>query len=114
MADLLAPDGAGNLAEFRARARGLYPRGQHALQAANVDAALNGLGTLNATRDAEYFGAYVGGLLGAVCDANYLEKLDAAVDRQADLHPVIRRGLLDSRFETRRCLEMAATQADAG
>jgi hypothetical protein len=107
---LVSGDGINNLAEFRALAGGLFPRGQHRQQLSHAPAAIAGLQTINDEHDAEYFGAYTGGLLGPACDANYLLQLEAALETEMDLHPLIRRSLLDSRFETARCLRIRERQ----
>ena len=101
------------LAEFRAIAGNLFPRGQHALQLQHAAAALAGLDTLNESRDAAFYSSYTGGLLGPVCHGEFLDQLNAAIDSKPQLHPLIRRSLLDSRFETRRCLSMMETERNA-
>jgi aminopeptidase N len=107
---LIDPDGVQNLADFRAIARGLYARGQHSYQLENAALVLDGLQSLNANRDAEFISSYVGGLLGAACSVQYRAQLEATINGSDDLHPLIRRGLLDSRYETDRCLRIAARQ----
>jgi aminopeptidase N len=107
---LLDPSRVATLAEFRAIAGALFPDNQTALQRASAAAALAGLPRLMRTRDASFFGDYVGGLLGAGCTAAYRDALTAALEADTPLHPLAERGLKDSRFETRRCLAMAALQ----
>ena len=107
MAQLLAPGAVDvnlSAADARAIAGGLFPIHQQGLQLEIVDEVLAHLQTLSDTVDATYFGAVTGGLLGTICDAGYLEKLDRAIDTSASWHPSLRKRLLDMRFDVNRCL----------
>jgi aminopeptidase N len=96
------------LAELRAAATALFPAAQHRLQAALAGEVLDGLAVLNRIRGQGYFSSFVAGFLGPLCDRDYLRRLDAAIDAGASLHPILQRGVRNSRFEVVRCLAMAA------
>ena len=115
MAQLLDPRSVElSVADARAIAGGLFPSNQHTLQLEVVDEVFDVLQTVSDSVDETYFSAVTGGLLGTICDAGYLERLDRAVDESASLHPSLRKRLLDMRFDVRRCLAIgAAMQREA-
>jgi aminopeptidase N len=100
------------LADARAASAGLFPSSQHRLRAALSDEILGGLAVLNQNRNSSYFASFVSGLLGPLCDAQYLEKLDAAIGAAEALHPILRRGLRNSRFEVARCIAIGARESE--
>lgn len=105
--DMLLADGGMpvTLAEYRTAAGNLFPDRQHELQRRLAEAVFRGLDRISEHRDAGFFRSVVGGLLGTVCDRDYLRQLDEAIDGgRTTLHPTIRRGLRDMRFEVARCL----------
>ena len=102
---LLGPHKAGlKVAEARSIAGGLFPSNQRELQLAIVPQVFAALQSVSDNVDPSYFGAVTGGLLGTICDTGYLEQLEAAIADSADLHPSLRKRLLDMRFDVRRCL----------
>jgi hypothetical protein len=98
------------LADARAAARGLFPRRQVGLRLAFADTVLAALATVSRTKPPELFGAVINGLLGPACDREYLQALDDAIAVSDELHPRLARGLKDLRFETARCLAIAARE----
>ncbi|HLF12664.1 MAG TPA: ERAP1-like C-terminal domain-containing protein, partial [Gammaproteobacteria bacterium] len=109
---LLGEDAALTLADARAAAVGLFPPSQHGLRAQLSDDILNGLPELNRRRDPSYFSAFVNGFLGSLCDPKYLGKLDAAISQAESLHPMLLRGLRNSRFEVARCIAIGVRQSE--
>jgi aminopeptidase N len=109
MERLLAPDDALTVADARAIASGIYPLGQEALQRETIGEVLDRLDEVDANVDPIYYDAIVGGLLGALCDRDYLDALDARIASADTLHPALRKALLDLRFEVNRCLAIAAS-----
>ena len=99
------------LADARAAAAALFPAGQHRLHAELADEILHGLEVLNRNRVQGYFSSFVGGFLGSLCDASYLRRLDSAIAASGSLHPILQRGLRNSRFEVARCIAIGATHA---
>jgi len=108
MQRLLEPDDL-SVADARAIASGLFPGHQQALQLGPAVEALARLDAVDAAVDPIYYGAITGGLLAALCDAGYLEALDARIATSGALHPSLGKTLLDLRFDVRRCLEIAAS-----
>ena len=109
MAQLLDPQSAElSVADARAIAGGLFPSNQHTLQLEVVDEVFDALQTVSDSVDETYFGAVTGGLLGTICDAGYLQRLERAIDQAASLHPSLHKRLLDMRFDARRCLAIEA------
>ena len=109
MAQLLDPQSAElSVADARAIAGGLFPSNQHTLQLEVVDEVFDALQTVSDSVDETYFGAVTGGLLGTICDAGYLQRLERAIDQAASLHPSLHKRLLDMRFDVRRCLAIEA------
>ena len=99
------------LADARAAAAAVFPASQHRLHAELSEEILHGLDVLNRNRVQGYFSSYANGFLGAFCDADYLQRLDAAIAASSSLHPILQRGLRNTRFEVARCIAIAATQA---
>lgn len=108
IAALLDESQTPTLAEFRAVAAGLFPSSQFELQLQASDTVLASLKTVSDSRDQAFFPSFVGGLLGPLCSSAYLERLDNTIAKSESLHPIIVRLLKDSRFETARCLRIAA------
>jgi aminopeptidase N len=96
------------VADARAIAAGLFPDHQQAQQIPIALDVLSRLGAINDAVDPLYYDAIAGGLLGALCDRGYLDALEAAISQGADLHPSLRKALLDMRFDVRRCLAIGA------
>ena len=109
METLLAPPVDFTVAEGRAIAGGLFPRGQEALRRPIALETLSRLPEVDATVDPIHFDAIIDGLLGALCDDGYLDALDESIDASGDWHPSLQKTLLDLRFDVRRCLRIAAT-----
>jgi aminopeptidase N len=109
MEQLLAPSTDLTVADARAIAGALLPRNQDALRLPLALETLERLPAVDATVDPIYFGAITGGLLGAICDADYLAALDTSIAASANLHPTLQKSLLDLRFDVRRCLRIAAS-----
>jgi aminopeptidase N len=95
-----------SLADARAAGNALFPARQHALRSQLSDEILAGLQVVNRSRDQSYFAAFVGGFLGVLCEPEYLRRLDAAIEESADLHPILLRGLRNTRFEVARCISI--------
>ena len=104
MGMLLDPDANLSVADARAYAAGLFPEHQQEAQLGIVGEVLDSLQTVSDNVDSGYFGAVTGGLLGPICDGGYLDRLEQAVNDSATLHPSLRKRLLDTRFDVRRCL----------
>jgi aminopeptidase N len=98
--------------EFRAAASALFPARQSELQWRFADRVLNGLDFINEQRDAGFFRPVMNGVLGIVCRRQYLDALDARIADSESLHPTLRRGLRDLRFEVARCLAIGARLGD--
>jgi aminopeptidase N len=96
------------LADARAAAGALFPPSQHRLRASLSEQILEGLPVLNRVREQGYFNSFVAGYLVPLCDAAYLRRLDAAIAAAGELHPILRRGLKNSRFDVARCIAIAA------
>ena len=109
METLLSPPADFTVAEGRAIADGLFPRGQEALQLPIALETLSRLPEVDANVDPIHFDAIVDGLLGALCDDGYLDALEDSIDASRELHPALQKTLLDLRFDVRRCLRIAAT-----
>jgi aminopeptidase N len=105
---LLDPQQDTTLAEFRAAAGGLFPNGQHALQAPFIGAVLAALPQVSRGRDPEFFGSLVRGLLKPLCSSDYVEQLERSIAAAPTLHPILQRELKDARFEAARCLQIGA------
>jgi aminopeptidase N len=108
METLLAPPADFTVAEGRAIAAGLFPRGQEALRRPIALETLRRLPEVDATVDPIHFDAIIDGLLGVLCDQGYLDALQDSIDASGDLHPTLQKALLDLRFDVRRCLRIAA------
>ena len=104
VAELLDSESELTVADARAIAGGLFPNHQYAMQLEFTETVFDRLADVSANKDPGYFGTITGGLLGTLCDANYLEQLNRAIDGSETLHPSLKKSLLDMRFEVRRCL----------
>jgi hypothetical protein len=113
VAALLDPEYGETLADFRARAAGLFPRGQHELQQRFTAEVLAALPEFSRTRDPAFLAPLVRGLLRPLCTQGYIEHLDRSIATAAALHPILLRELKDSRFEAARCLKVGARLAAA-
>ena len=92
------------VADARAHARGLFPDHQHDLQLGIAGEVLSRLLRASDRLDPRHFGPISNGLLGMVCDTDYLEMLERALIHSESLHPSLKKRLLNLRFEIRRCL----------
>jgi aminopeptidase N len=99
--------GALPLADLRAAATALFPALQNGLYRALAGEILEGLPTLDRVRQQGYFGSFVAGFLGPACDGVHLQRLETAIAAAGDLHPILQRGLRNSRFDVARCLRIA-------
>ena len=113
MQQLLDPASGLSVADARASAGGLFPVHQHALQLQIVGEVLGRLQFISDNIDPGYFRPITSGLLGVICDENYLTQLEQAVSRSDTLHPLLRKRLLDMRFDVKRCLAIG-TAASTG
>ena len=104
---LLDPDPGLTVADARAHAAGLFPDHQHDLQLEIVGEVFDRLQSASDRLDPRYFGPITHGLLGIICDKDYLELLEQAVDRSETLHLSLRQRLLNLRFEVKRCLAIS-------
>jgi aminopeptidase N len=95
------------LADLRAASTALFPAAQHALHATLAPEILAALPVVNRVREQGYFGAFVAAFLSPVCSREHLQRLDAAISASGGLHPILQRGLRNSRFEGARCLSIA-------
>ena len=109
METLLSPPADFTVAEGRAIAEGLFPRGQEALERPIALETLGRLTQVDANVDPIHFDAIIDGLLGALCDEDYLDAIGDSIDAAGDWHPALQKALLDLRFDVRRCLRIAAT-----
>ena len=100
----LAEESDLNLADVRAATAALFPDHQHELQMRFSDEILAGLHTINRGRDASYFRPILRGLVSPLCTRPYLNRLNEAIDAGDDLHPTLKRGLLETRFAATRCI----------
>ena len=114
MGMLLDPGANLSVADARAYAAGLFPEHQQEAQLGIVGEVLDSLQTVSDNVDPGYFGAITGGLLGPICDGGYLDRLEQAVNDSATLHPSLRKRLLDTRFDVRRCLAIGRTMIRPG
>jgi len=101
---LLAEDTELNLADVRAATAALFPDHQHQLLMRFSDEILAGLRTINRGLDASYFRPILRGLVRPLCTQPYLSRLNEAIDAADDLHPTLKRGLLETRFAATRCI----------
>jgi len=101
---LLDPNPELTVADARAHASGLFPDHQHDLQLGIAGEVLNRLQRASDRLDPRHFGPISNGLLGMVCDTDYLEMLERALIHSESLHPSLKKRLLNLRFEIRRCL----------
>ncbi len=101
---LLSGDAGLNLADIRAATQALFPDHQHELHMEFSREILSGLHALNENWEGSYLRPILRGLVRPICDQGYLGQLNAAIDRADELHPTLRRGLLENRFAVRRCL----------
>ena len=108
MQQLLDPGSGLSVADARASAGGLFPVHQHAQQLQIVGEVFDKLQFVSDNIEPGYFRSITGGLLGVICDQNYLAQLEQAVSHAEILHPLLRKRLLDMRFEVRRCLAIGA------
>jgi aminopeptidase N len=108
VAALLDPQYGEPLADFRARAAGLFPGRQHELQQQFTDTVLAALPEFSRGRDPAFLAPLVRGLLRPVCTPDYIERLDRSIVSSAALHPILIRELKDARFEAVRCLNIGA------
>ena len=110
MQQLLDPGSGLSVADARASAGGLFPVHQHALQLQLVSEVFGKLQFVSDNIEPGYFRSITGGLLGVICDEGYLEQLEQAVSQSDTLHPLLRKRLLDMRFDVKRCLEIGAAR----
>ena len=108
MQQLLDPGSGLSVADARASAGGLFPVHQQALQLQIVSEVFGKLQFVSDNIEPGYFRSITGGLLGVICDERYLEQLEQAVSQSETLHPLLRKHLLDMRFDVRRCLAIGA------
>jgi aminopeptidase N len=111
---LLDPGSNLTLADARSLAGGLFPIEQNRLRRQFTDFALEQLPIASRTRPPEFLSFYVGALLGTVCEQDYLDRLDGALEESAGLNAVLVHDLKDARFEVARCLRIAARQNSRG
>ncbi len=109
MQQLLDPNSGLSVADARALAGGLFPVHQQALQLEIVDEVLDKLQVVSDNIDPAYFRSISRGLLGVICDARYLEQLEQAISRAESLHPSLKKYLLDTRFNVKRCLAIGSS-----
>jgi aminopeptidase N len=100
------------LADARAAAAALFPARQHRLHSELGAEILHGLEALNRNRMQGYFSSFVSAFLGSLGDARYLEQLDEAIAASRSLHPILQRGLRNSRFEVARCIAISSRHAE--
>ena len=112
MQELLDPDSGLSVADARASAGGLFPIHQHALQLQIVSEVFDKLQFISDNIEPGYFRSITGGLLGVICDTGYLAQLDQSIEYSETLHPLLRKQLLDMRFEVKRCLAIGAAYGD--
>ena len=93
-----------NLADVRAVTAALFPDNQHGLHRVFSEEIFSGLKTINGSLDASYFRPILRGLVKPLCTHQYLSQLNDAIDASGNLHPTLRRGLLETRFATTRCI----------
>jgi len=103
---LLSGDTELNLADIRAATQALFPDHQHELHMEFSEEILSGLHALNVNWEGSYLRPIMRGLLRPLCKQEYLTQLNAAIDGADELHPTLRRGLLEDRFAVRRCLAL--------
>ena len=108
MQQLLDPDSGLSVADARAHASGLFPVHQHALQLQIAGEVFDRMQFISDNIDPGYFRSITGGLLGVICDEGYLARLEQAAGQSGTLHPLLRKQLLDMRFDVRRCLAIGA------
>ena len=93
-----------NLADVRAVTAALFPDNQHGLHMEFSEEIFSGLEIINGSLDASYFRPIQRGLVKPLCTHQYLKQLNDAIDTSGNLHPTLRRGLLETRFATTRCI----------
>ena len=108
---LLDPDSGLSVADAWAHASGLFPEHQHGLQLEIVSEVFDSLQSVSDGLDPSYFWPISEGLLGTICDDEYLRLLEQAIDRSGALHPSLKKQLLNLRFEVKRCLAIGETLA---
>lgn len=101
---LLSEDAELSLADVRAATRALFPTHQHDLLEQFSDQIFAGLATASRARDPSYFSSYLRGLVRPLCTPRYLSQINAAIGDADSLHPILRRGLLNTRFAVTRCI----------
>jgi len=97
------------LTEYRTAAGSLFPTHQHELQLSFAEEIFDRLAFISENRDPGFYRSVVGGLLGTVCDREYLARLEDAVNGSESLPPMMQRSLRDIRFEVERCLTIGET-----
>jgi len=105
---ILAPDAELSVADARAMASGLASTREPALQLEHALELLRQVERVKAEVDPIYYGSIASALLPVLCDNAYLDRLSAVLAAETDLHPTLSKALLDTRFEVRRCLRIAA------
>ena len=103
---LLNPPEDMGVADARSIAWGLYPRAKKKQRLAMADEVFPRLQEISDNVNPLFFWPIMGGVLGTPCDSGYLEHLDEAIDWSESLHPILRKRLLNMRFEIRRCLDV--------
>ncbi len=99
-----APD-TYKLASLRFIMRYLFPTEQHILREPYADRILAALPAVNASDDQSYMSA-VTSLIPDNCTAVSVSRLEAALDTNRDLHPVIARALRVNLQEDQRCVKL--------
>jgi aminopeptidase N len=107
---VLDPRELATLADFRAVTGSLFPATQRELKREHIDRIFDGLDAVVAERDSGFVSAYVGGLIGSGCTETFRAQLDDLLEANDDWPPIVVRALKDSRFETARCLRIAALE----
>ena len=108
MQQLLDSESGLSVADARALAGGLFPVHQNVLQLEIVDEVFDRLQVVSDNIDPAYFRPITRGLLDMICHEGYLEQLEQAIGRAESLHPSLRKHLLDTRFNVKRCLAISA------
>lgn len=108
---LLDPPSELTVYEARAHARGLFPFEHQDAQLQITQEVLARLQDVSDRVDVRYYGAIFNGLLGSICDDSYLAQVESAVNNSSALHPSMRKRLLDTRFQVRRCLAIGEAMA---
>ena len=101
---LLNPPEGLSVAEARSISWGLYPRAKEEQRLAMAAEVFPQLQEISDNVNPLYFWPIMGGVLGTPCDSGFLEQLQTAIGESDSLHPILRKRLLNMRFEIQRCL----------